>query len=153
MLETDLVCKEVTVKLVQKRNIKYQLNSPSRVVDIARKVITQNDREHFVVLCLDVKKHLNSVNLAHVGSLNSTPASPREIFKVAILSNAASIICVHNHPSGDPTPSEEDRHAAQALREIGAMLDIDLVDFIILGDWAFSFAEEGLLPVVPKSRR
>ena len=145
----SLYCREVSVKLVKKRNVTYSVNSPMNAVDVARKVISQDDRENFIVLCLDTKNKINSVNIVHIGTVNATLVSQREIFKVALLANATSIICIHNHPSGDPTPSEEDRAVLQRIKEAGKILGICLADFIILGDESFySCTKEGEIDYV-----
>jgi DNA repair protein RadC len=95
------------------------------------------DRERFLTLALDTKKRLLGVEEVSVGTLNSTLVHPREIFKALILANAESFICVHNHPSGDPTPSVEDREVTRRLKEAGALLGIPLVDHIVLGHTTF----------------
>jgi DNA repair protein RadC len=73
---------------------------------------------------------------------------PREVFKVAILSNAAAILCGHNHPSGDPQPSQEDQRLTRRLVQAGQVLGIDVLDHVIIGDGTadyYSFADQGIL--------
>jgi DNA repair protein RadC len=102
------------------------------------------DREQFLVCCLDAKNVSIGVNVVSIGSLNLSIVHPREVFKPAILLNAAAIIAVHNHPSGDPTPSSEDRTLTTRLREAGDLLGIRLLDHLILGeDRLYSFADQG----------
>ena len=85
-------------------------------------------------------------HVVSVGSLTASLVHPREVFKVAILANAAAIICCHAHPSGDPTPSAEDTAITQRLREAGELLGIGLLDHVVFGDDRYvSFADEGLL--------
>ena len=106
------------------------------------------DREHFIVLLVNRKNEVIGVNTVSVGSLIGRVVSPREVFKPAILSNAAAIICAHNHPSSDPTPSTEDRALTERLYQAGKLLDIQVLDHIIIGDGNtayYSFADNGKL--------
>ena len=105
------------------------------------------DREHFVVFLLDQKNQVIGINTVSVGSLTASIVHPREVFKAAILGNAATIICGHNHPSGDTVPSQEDRRITSRLVSAGKLLGINVVDHIIIGREGryFSFADEGLL--------
>lgn len=91
------------------------------------------DREHFVILMLDAKCHLIGVHTVSIGTLTASLVGPREVFKAAILANAASIIIGHNHLSGDPTPSPEDHCVTERLRTVGDLLDIPVLDHIIVG--------------------
>lgn len=91
--------KQVVTEVEVQRKI---IRSPEDGVDLARGFIGDEDREVFFVVCLNTKNEVVAVHRAHVGSLNASIAHPREIFKAAILNNAASIICFHNHPSGSP---------------------------------------------------
>jgi DNA repair protein RadC len=109
-----------------------------------RPVFEGLDREQFVVACLDAKHAINGVNVVSLGSLTLAIVHPREVFKPAILLNAGALICAHNHPSGDPTPSPEDRVLTKRLREAGELLGISLLDHIILGEnRLYSFADQG----------
>ncbi|MHC9062782.1 JAB domain-containing protein [Nitrospira sp. CMX1] len=102
------------------------------------------DREQFLVCCLDAKNASIGVNIVSIGSLTLSIVHVREVFKSAILLNAAAIIAAHNHPSGDPTPSPEDRTLTTRLREAGDLLGIRLLDHLILGnDSLYSFADQG----------
>jgi DNA repair protein RadC len=102
------------------------------------------DREQFLVCCLDAKNVSIGVNIVSIGSLTLSIVHPREVFKPAILLNAYAILAVHNHPSGDPTPSPEDRTLTTRLREAGDLLGIRLLDHLILGDdRLYSFADQG----------
>jgi len=104
------------------------------------------DREALVVLTFDTKNKINSITVASIGSLNSSIVHPREVFKTAILSNSASIIIGHNHPSGDPSPSKEDISITSRLKECGKILGIELLDHVIIGDNNYiSLKEKGLL--------
>ena len=106
------------------------------------------DREHFVVLMLDQKNKVIAINTVSIGSLTASVVHPREVFKPAILSNAAALILAHNHPSGQPQPSQEDRVLTVRLVAAGKLLGISVLDHVIIGSGTssfFSFADEGLL--------
>lgn len=92
------------------------------------------DREMFVVLMLDVKKKLIGLHRAAVGGLTSVTLTMREVFKAAIVANAAAIIVAHNHPSGDPYPSPDDMRVTEELAAAGHALDITVLDHIIVGN-------------------
>ena len=98
-----------------------------------KEFLGEADREYFVVVCLDTKNQPTNINICHVGSLNASLVHPRECFKPAILSNAASIMVYHNHPSFDPSPSREDCEVTRRLVEAGKILGIDVLDHIIMG--------------------
>lgn len=103
-------------------------------------------REHFIAVLLDAKAHVMRAATIHVGTLTMSVVGPREVFREAIRDGAASIIVVHNHPSGDPTPSPEDQQITKELVKIGNVLDIAVLDHVILGDRRhFSFADAGCL--------
>ena len=102
------------------------------------------DREQFLVCGLDAKHRIIGINIVSIGSLTLAIVHPREVFKPLILMNAAAFICAHNHPSSDPTPSQEDRVLTQRLRHGAELLGIALLDHVILGeDRHFSFADHG----------
>ncbi len=104
------------------------------------------DREKFICLHLDIKNKLISYEIVSIGTLNFSVVHPRELFKGALLSNSASIIVCHNHPSGDPGPSSEDIALTKRLKEAGDILGISLLDHLIFGDNSFvSLRERGLL--------
>ncbi len=103
-------------------------------------------QEKFVALYLNTKNTVISVRTVHVGTLNSAPVGPREIFREAVRENAASLIVAHNHPSGDPMPSPEDIAITKKLKEVGQILDIPLLDHLIIGQGRFiSLNREGHL--------
>lgn len=109
--------------------------------------LVDSDREKFVVACLDTKNQPVNISIVSIGSVNSTVVHPREVFKVAMLSNASKIICFHNHPSGNLKHSKEDETITDRLKECGEILGIELVDHIIVGDndEYFSFKENCLM--------
>ncbi len=105
------------------------------------------EQEHFYAAFLNSKGHLIFRKLLHIGTLNSSIVGPRELFREAVRANAASIIVAHNHPSGDPEPSQEDIALTRTLVTCGKMLDIIVHDHIIIGasDRWVSLAERGLI--------
>ena len=95
---------------------------------------------------LDNKNQLIGVNLVSQGSLSTSVVCPREVYKAAILANSACVILLHNHPSGCPEPSTEDRDCTKRLCEAGKILNIRVLDHVVVGqDEFFSFADRGLL--------
>ncbi|MGO4734270.1 JAB domain-containing protein [Paenibacillus sp. 2KB_22] len=113
---------------------KNKIKTPEDAVFILKKFLNAYDREVFCIMTLDTKNQPNAVHIVSCGTLNNTIVHPRETFKLAILSNAASIIACHNHPSGDPSPSSEDIDVTKRLCDAGVILGIELLDHIILGD-------------------
>ena len=102
--------------------------------------------ETFAVVCLDGKNRMLHVEEVAKGTLTASLAHPREIFFTAVTVRAAALICVHNHPSGDPEPSQADMDVTRRLVEGGKILGIKLLDHIVIGDQRyFSFADEGML--------
>lgn len=103
-------------------------------------------QENFVCLYLNSKNQVLHKHTVFIGSLNSSIVHPREIFKEAFKRSAASFICVHNHPSGDPTPSREDIEVTQRLFECGKLIGIQPLDHLVIGDQKFvSLKEKGYL--------
>ncbi len=122
------------------------IRDSTRAASILRPLFHGLDREQFLVACLDAKHAIIGVNVVSVGSLTLSIVHPREVFKPAILLNSAAIICAHNHPSGDPAPSSEDRVLTTRLRQAGDLIGITILDHIILGDdRTYSFADQGWL--------
>jgi DNA repair protein RadC len=91
------------------------------------------DKEHFWALFLDTKGHIKRVELITLGLLDSTVVHPREVFRPAIGVSAKTVILCHNHPSGDPEPSDKDISLTKRLVECGKILDIKILDHIIIG--------------------
>lgn len=103
-------------------------------------------KEHFVCLFLNTKNGIIGKETLSIGTLNASLVHPREVFRAAIRYNSASIICVHNHPSGDPTPSSEDITITKRLAEAGSLVGIEILDHLIIGDGKFvSLKEQGHL--------
>ena len=93
-----------------------------------------DDQEKFVVACLDTKNRVQCVVLVSIGTLDASLVHPREVFKPAIIEGASAVILSHNHPSGDATPSKEDRAVTKRLTDVGELLGITVLDHIIHGD-------------------
>jgi DNA repair protein RadC len=108
--------------------------SPQDVVNLLQSELRDASKEHFKSLLLNAKNQVVKVCTVSVGTLDSSLVHPREVFKDAINASAAAIIVAHNHPSGDPAPSAEDRRITQRLFEAGELLGIDLLDSVIIGD-------------------
>jgi DNA repair protein RadC len=125
------------VELVRERRHQVSnriIEQPEVAAEIVRRFLDGADREMFVVLGLTAKNRLIGICAVSVGSLNSTIVHPREVFKPAILMNACHIMVAHNHPSGDPTPSPEDKLVTRRLVDAGLIVGIEVVDHLIIGD-------------------
>ncbi|PIC95708.1 DNA repair protein RadC [Sporosarcina sp. P26b] len=130
----------VSLRLVKEASLLYKdraIRSPEDGYNLFKQFLGELDREYFVVMCLDVKNQPTAMNVCHIGSLNASLVHPREIMKSAILSNAASIIVLHNHPSGQPEPSPEDIDVTKRLVEAGSIMGIELLDHIVIGSDSF----------------
>ncbi|OXS60875.1 DNA repair protein RadC [Bacillus sp. DSM 27956] len=135
----------VSVKLVRESSILYDrrsIRSPQDAYELLKGFLEDKDREHFIVVNLDTKNQPVSINICHIGSLNASIVSPREVMKSAILSSAASIMVAHNHPSGETTPSREDVDVTKRLVEAGKLMGIELLDHLIIGDGKFTSLKE-----------
>ncbi|MDC2863224.1 RadC family protein [Bacillus sp. BP-3] len=116
---------------------RYSIRNPE---DCARYIMEEMrflQQEHFVCLYLNTKNQVMHRQTVFIGSLNASIVHPREVFKEAFRRAAASIICLHNHPSGDPTPSREDIEVTKRLVECGKIIGIEILDHIIIGDHKF----------------
>ena len=140
----------VTVKLVRESSVLYKdrtIDSPADSVNLLEQFLKDEDRERFMVLCLDTKNQPTAIHTVSIGTLNSSVVHPREVFKVAILANSNAIILGHNHPSGLTDPSRQDVEVTQRLVEAGKVLGIEVLDHIIIGSNSryVSFKEKGIL--------
>ena len=136
----------VSLKLVKESSVLYETRKISNPYDAYRLVknfLVDSDREKFVVVCLDTKSQPVSIEIVSIGTVNSAMVHPREVFKVAVLTNASKIICFHNHLSGNTDYSKEDKEITNRLQKCGEILGIELVDHIVVGDDGkyFSFKE------------
>ncbi|MCP1150783.1 MULTISPECIES: DNA repair protein RadC [Bacillus] len=139
----------ISLKLVKESSLLYKersVRSPEDGYQLMKLLLADKDREYFIVASLDTKNQPVSINVCHIGSLNASIVHPREVMKSAILSNAASIIVGHNHPSGEAEPSKEDIEVTKRLGEAGKIIGIDVLDHIIVGDDTFvSLKEKGYI--------
>ncbi|MET3682547.1 DNA repair protein RadC [Alkalibacillus flavidus] len=129
-----------------KNRDQYVVKSPEDGANFLMEDFRGLQQEHFVALYLNTKNQIIHRQTIFIGSLNSSIVHPREVFKEAIKRSAASIICAHNHPSGDPSPSNEDIQVTRRLYESGKVIGIDLLDHLVIGDEKFtSMKEKGYL--------
>jgi len=129
-------------------DIQKKVQNPKDIFNIAQKVIRANEyaEENLWLVTLDVKNNITGIFTVSTGTLNSSIVHPREVFKRAVLQNSASIIICHNHPSGDPAPSQEDINITKRIYEAGKILGIELLDHVIIGDNKYtSLKEKGIL--------
>ena len=121
------------------------VKTPDDVVSAVRSRLRGKKKEHFLALLLDTRSQLIKVSEISIGSLDTSIVHPREVFKEAISASAASVIFVHNHPSGDPEASEDDIELTKRLTKAGEIVGIDVLDHIIIGDKKYlSLKREGL---------
>lgn len=126
----------------EEKRVKIKLDNPATIYQYIKSYFLNKKQEYFYVLYLDTKKKLIEYRLLFVGTLNRSVVHPREIFKYAYLCSAASIICIHNHPSGDVEPSLEDIQLTKILVEIGKVQGILVVDHLVIGiNQYYSFFE------------
>ena len=140
----------VQCQLVKEKTMTYDFKTISNPLDGAKVIkayIGNSDRENFVVVCLDTKNNITAIHTVSTGTINETIVHPREVFKIAILANSASIIIAHNHPSGNPSPSEDDVKTTKKIFDAGEILGIEVLDHIVLGDEGqyVSLKESGLM--------
>ena len=141
----------VKVSMVKEKELPYTVNEldrPEKVAAFMQEFLAGADREHLLVLSVDNAGRPAAMEVVSIGTINETLAEPREIFKHAILANAAGIVIAHNHTSGRCKPSKNDINTTERIRKAGEILGIPLQDHVIVGDRYFSFKEEGLLPIV-----
>ena len=142
----DFTLKEVKVRLKLEEGERLfsgeALSSPRAIAECMQEYLKENDREYFLILNMDAKMHPINFNVVSIGCLNASLAHPREVFKSAILSNAAGVVMVHNHPSGDPEPSAQDLDLTRKLIMAGDLLDMPVFDHLIIGDSWRSVREE-----------
>lgn len=135
-----------TIELVKEKEVQYKtdevLSDPDTVARFAVEQLRLNVKceEYMYVLTLDTKNQLAGVHQVSQGTLNGALVHPREIFKRALLNNAASILLIHNHPSGNPTPSREDVEMTKRIKAAGDIIGITLLDHIIMGDGVHNYA-------------
>jgi len=134
------------VKEVYVSNTSYGCSEAVAQCEIVEKELRSSDREKFICMHFNVKNQIISYEVVSMGSLTSSIVHPREVFKAAILANAASVLFMHNHPSGGLEPSIDDIEITNRLCKAGGILGIDILDHLIITrDGYFSFKQKGLI--------
>ncbi len=124
----------------------YDITDPQGVVRAIRSSIKDKAKEHFKLIILNTRNKIIAITNVSTGTLSASLVHPREVFRDAIRYSASSVVLVHNHPSGDPEPSEEDLRITRRLIDAGKIIGIDVLDHIIIGKNPFSsFKEKGLI--------
>ncbi|WP_269902676.1 RadC family protein [Crassaminicella thermophila] len=121
---------------------KININSPRDIVKIFMEEMRYYKKEYFKIMLLNTKNEIISIENISIGSLNSSLVHPREVFVRAIRKSAASLVLIHNHPSGNPKPSNEDIKITQRLIEAGKIIGIEILDHIIIGDGIYISLKE-----------
>jgi DNA repair protein RadC len=124
---------ELAARLPKSREARPMFHAPREVADLLREEMQHYEAEEFHVLVMDSRNRLVRDLKVSKGTLNSSLVHPREVFREAVRAGAASVILVHNHPSGDPTPSSDDIKTTRELVEAGRVLKIEVIDHIIIG--------------------
>ena len=144
----QIQCVFELAKRMSRQEAKKLLNfsEPDSIAEYYMEDFRHKEQEHILLLLMDNKSNLLGEKLLFTGTVNASIVSPREIYLEALKFHAVGIILLHNHPSGDPTPSEADRRITRKVRDAGLLLDILLLDHIVIGDKKYvSFHEEGYL--------
>lgn len=133
--------KEVSVYCPE---IDRKMNSPEKIVKLAREYLRMQElpEEYMYMVCMNTKLDMTGVFEISHGNVNSSVVGTREVFQKALLANAVSVIFIHNHPSGDPTPSREDVEVTKRLTEAGRILGIQVLDHIIIGQPGYTSLKE-----------
>ena len=127
--------------------LSHIIRSPEDVADLGKRVmrIHEEPEEYMYMVCMNTKNKVTGVFEISHGNVNSSIVTPREVFQKALLANAVSIILLHNHPSGDPTPSNSDVDITKRLVEAGKIVGVEVLDHIVIGDRYCSLKEKGYL--------
>lgn len=128
-------------------SLSYAIKSPDDAVVIGKEFmrIHEEPEEYLYMICMNTKNRVIGVFEISHGTVNASLVTPREVFQKALLANAVNIILMHNHPSGDCTPSRQDIEITKRLVEAGNLLGVDVLDHIIIGDRYSSLKEKGYL--------
>lgn len=130
----------------ENRQVIKKITSPRDISDLLMDEMKFLEKEEFKIAFLDTKNQITKIETISVGTLNASIVHPRDVFKSAVLNNANAIILIHNHPSGDPTPSNEDINITNRLVDSGNLIGIRVLDHIIIGDNRYiSFKEKNLI--------
>ena len=144
----QILCLSELTKRLAKANAKEKLilNQPSTIAEYYMEEMRHQKQETMKLLMLNTKSKLLGENDISKGTVNAAIVSPREIFIEALEKKAVAIVLIHNHPSGDPAPSENDFYLTKRIKEAGKLIGIELLDHIIIGNNCYiSFAQEKLL--------
>lgn len=145
---TDILAAFELAKRLGESRMEFQgiINSPQDAAQLVLRELSLADKEHFMIIMLNTKHRVIAKKTISIGHLHASLVHPREMFKEAIRRSSAAVILVHNHPSGDLTPSKDDLTTTERLKDAGKVLGIDVLDHIIIGDNRYlSFREQGLL--------
>ena len=138
---------QVSIRMVKERPLisDEPVNSPEKAVELVHELLKDYDREVFAVVNFQTNLQPINLNIVSIGALNASLVHPREMLKSIVLSNAAAVMMVHNHPSGQLIPSPEDKTITARMSELLKLMEVNLVDHIILGpsDRYYSFHEHG----------
>jgi len=138
-----LAIKEIVKRKNSMRDTVEKIKSARDVFNLFKEETRNHSKEHFFTVLLDTKNKIMKIEEVSIGILDATIIHPREIFKEAIKSSASRIILVHNHPSGDPTPSEEDISITKKLISAGEIIGIEVLDHVIIGkEGYYSYCED-----------
>lgn len=142
-----VVLLELSKRIAKERHVPNEkISSPEVLAKYFMEVLRHQQKECFVVTFLDTKCKMIGYEIISTGSLTAAVVHPREVYKIAIQKSAYSIIVVHNHPSGDPSPSKEDLQITERLKKVGEVIGIPLLDHIIIGDGIYkSLKQESYL--------
>jgi len=142
---TILACielgKRINTNIDNLTSIKF--TSPDIIYDYYKNKLKNKKQEYFYTIYLDSSKKIIKEKLLFIGTINMSIVTPREVFKEAYLCDATSIVCVHNHPSGNVLPSREDINLTRRLKEVGLTFGVNIIDHIIIGNKYYSFYENG----------
>ena len=135
----------VSLQMVKEKSVLYESRTIRNSFDVfvlLRDFLENSDREKMMLVCLNTKNEPINISTVSIGTLKSSLVSPREVFKTAILSNSNKIILAHNHPSGNPKPSQDDLNVTSRIVQAGHILDIELLDHIVVGDGTYCSIRE-----------
>lgn len=139
----------ISLRMVRESTYPYKtdkIRCPEDAYKLVTEYLSDVDREYCLLICLSIRNTITALEVVSIGTLDAALVTPREVFKSAILSNSASIILAHAHPSGDTTPSKEDVELTERVKNAGDILGIELLDHIIVADGRhFSLRENGLM--------
>ncbi len=137
----------VRSQLVREKEMPHiRITCSTDAASYVREHIGDFDREVILAIALDARHNVNATSMVHIGTANESVADTADILRVALFSSSRNLIVAHNHPSGDPSPSAEDKALTKRLKDAALLLNITLLDHVIIGsERHFSFADEGIL--------